>query len=103
MLTASKPLADRYGPPSLRFKGHAPIYPVCWIYNNTRRRDYVFKELTGAPAFIQGGELDGDVTSSIVRPPNASSRILLRAAPVLAIVIFCLTSAWLGAQIGVAW
>ena len=58
MLTASKPLADQFGPPGLRFKGHAPFYPVCWLYNSPQRPDYVFKELTGAPVLLQGGELD---------------------------------------------
>lgn len=56
MLTASKPIADQYAPPALRFKAHAPFYPVCWIYN--QRPDLAFKELTGAPVFMQGGELD---------------------------------------------
>ena len=58
MLTASKPLADRYGPPSLRFKAHASFYPLCWTYNNENRPEEVFRELTGAPVFIQGGDLD---------------------------------------------
>lgn len=54
MLTASKPLADQYGPPGLRFRAHAPLYPVCWAYNSPQRPQYVFKELTGAPVLIQG-------------------------------------------------
>ncbi len=58
MLTASKPLADRYGPPSLRFKAHASFYPLCWTYNNEQRPEEVFRELTGAPVFLQGGDLD---------------------------------------------
>jgi len=58
MLTASKPLADRYGPSSLRFKAHSSFYPLCWTYNNENRPEEVFRELTGAPIFIQGGDLD---------------------------------------------
>lgn len=79
MLTASKPVADQYGPPGLRFRAHAPFYPLCWSYN--RRPEYVFKELTGAPVLIQGGELDTydepDSCQKLVDSlPEASQRLV---------------------------
>lgn len=56
MLTATQPYVARYAPAGLRFVAHAPLYPVCWVYN--RVPGYEFASLTGAPVFIQAGELD---------------------------------------------
>lgn len=56
MLAATTPYVARYSPGGLKFAAHAPLYPVCWIYN--RVPDYEFASLTGAPVFIQAGELD---------------------------------------------
>jgi dienelactone hydrolase len=56
MLTATQPYANRYAPAGLRFAAHAPLYPICWGYN--RVPGYEFASLTGAPVFIQAGELD---------------------------------------------
>lgn len=56
MLTATEPHAQRLAPPGLRFAAHAPLYPICWIYN--RAPGYEFERLTGAPVFIQAGERD---------------------------------------------
>jgi uncharacterized protein len=82
MLTASKPLADQYGPPGLRFRAHAALYPVCWAYNSPRRPQYVFKELTGAPVLIQGGERDSydepDTCQKLVESLPDASRQLVR-------------------------
>jgi dienelactone hydrolase len=82
MLTASKPLADRYGPAGLRFKAHAALYPVCWTYNSKERPEYVFKEITGAPVFIQGGELDNydapDSCQKLLDSLPEASRTLVR-------------------------
>jgi dienelactone hydrolase len=82
MLTASKPLADQYGPPGLRFRAHAPLYPVCWAYNSAQRPQYVFRELTGAPILIQGGELDTydepDTCQKLVESLPDASRPLVR-------------------------
>jgi uncharacterized protein len=82
MLTASKPLADQYGPPGLRFRAHAALYPVCWAYNSPRRPQYVFKELTGAPVLIQGGERDTydepDTCQKLVESLPDASRQLVR-------------------------
>lgn len=82
MLTASKPLADRYGPPALRFKAHVAFYPLCWTYNNDQRPQEVFRELTGAPVFIQGGELDTydapDSCRKLVDGLPEASRVLVR-------------------------
>ena len=82
MLTASKPLADRYGPAGLRFKGHAALYPACWTYNSKERPEFVFKELTGAPVFIQGGDLDNydapDSCQKLLDSLPEASRSLMR-------------------------
>ena len=82
MLTAIKPLADKYGVEGLRFKGHVPFYPLCWTYNDTRRPEDLFKELTGAPVFIQGGELDTfdepDTCQKLVDSLPETSRALVR-------------------------
>ncbi len=82
LLTASKPLADRYGPAGLRFKGHAALYPACWAYNSKERPDFVFKELTGAPVFIQSGDLDNydapDSCQKLLDSLPEASRTLVR-------------------------
>ncbi|HSE95948.1 MAG TPA: dienelactone hydrolase family protein [Methylomirabilota bacterium] len=82
MLTASKPLADQYGPPGLRFRAHASLYPVCWVYNSSQRPHYIFKELTGAPVLIQGGALDTydepDTCQKLVNSLPDASRQLVR-------------------------
>ena len=56
MLTATKPYTDLYLGGTLQFKAHAPMYPVCWVYNQVP--GYEFAAFTGAPVFLQGGELD---------------------------------------------
>jgi dienelactone hydrolase len=56
MLSATKPYTDLYLGGTAKFKAHAPFYPVCWVYN--RVPGYEFAAFTGAPVFIQGGELD---------------------------------------------
>lgn len=57
MLTATKPYSERYlGSSPLRFAAHAPFYPVCWTYN--RVPGHEFRDLTGAPVFIQSGVCD---------------------------------------------
>jgi uncharacterized protein len=56
MLTATKPYTDLYMGGSRQFKAHAPFYPVCWVYNHVP--GYEFAALTGAPVFVQGGDLD---------------------------------------------
>ena len=55
MLTATRP----YATPALgatKFAAHAPLYPVCWLYNQLPGFEMV--DFTGAPIFIQCGELD---------------------------------------------
>jgi dienelactone hydrolase len=57
MLTATRPYTEQYmGNSGSMFVGHAPNYPVCWVYN--RVPGYAFASLTGAPVLIQGGDLD---------------------------------------------
>ena len=56
MLTATTPWAEKYLPPGVRFAAHAPLYPVCYLYNAAP--GFEFADFTGAPVFIQCGELD---------------------------------------------
>ncbi len=56
MLTATEAYTRKLAPAGLRFSAHAPLYPVCWGYNVVP--SYEFAELTGAPVFIQAGEID---------------------------------------------
>ncbi len=63
MLTATLPYWRQFAPPGLKFAAHAPLYPVCWGYNTVPGHE--FRELTGAPVFIQAGEMDAyDIPSS---------------------------------------
>jgi dienelactone hydrolase len=56
MLSATQANRDRYATGAQAFAAHAPLYPVCWVYN--RAPGYEFTELTGAPVFIQAGTAD---------------------------------------------
>ncbi|WP_407541961.1 dienelactone hydrolase family protein (plasmid) [Deinococcus radiomollis] len=56
MLTATSANTTKYLGDSLKFAGHAPFYPVCWVYNKVP--GYEFGALTGASVLIQAGELD---------------------------------------------
>jgi dienelactone hydrolase len=56
MLTATAAANAAFGVPGLAFAAHAPIYPVCWLYN--RVPGFEFAELTGAPVLIQAGAQD---------------------------------------------
>ncbi|MGO8797836.1 MAG: dienelactone hydrolase family protein [Roseiarcus sp.] len=56
MLTATKPYSLLYLGEGAKFAAHAPLYPVCWIYN--RAPGFEFADFTGAPIFIQCGEQD---------------------------------------------
>lgn len=57
MLTATAPYTQKYmAGTGLSFAGHAPNYPVCWVYN--RVPGYEFNAFTGAKVFVQGGDLD---------------------------------------------
>lgn len=56
MLTATAPYTNFYTGGALKFAAHAPNYPVCWGYNHIP--GYEFATFTGAPVFIQAGELD---------------------------------------------
>lgn len=55
MLTATRPYAAALGE-GARFAAHAPLYPVCWLYNQLP--GFEMTDFTGAPIFIQCGELD---------------------------------------------
>lgn len=56
MLTATQKYAAM-AESGQHFAAHAPFYPVCWAYNKVP--DYEFVNLTGAPVFMQVGEIDG--------------------------------------------
>ncbi len=56
MLTATRAVARRYLRNGERFAAHAPLYPVCWLYN--RVEGYEFRDLTGAPILLQCGGAD---------------------------------------------
>lgn len=56
MLTATAPYTNQYTGGVLKFAAHAPNYPVCWVYNHVP--GYEFNAFTGAPVFIQAGQLD---------------------------------------------
>ena len=56
MLTATAPYTNQYTGGTLNFVAHAANYPVCWAYNHVP--GYEFSSFTGAPVFIQAGELD---------------------------------------------
>lgn len=56
MLSATEPARTAYARPGQKFAAHAPLYPVCWVYNHVP--GFEFNELTGAPVFIQSGAED---------------------------------------------
>ena len=56
MLTATRAVSRRYLRNGERFAAHAPLYPVCWLYN--RVPGYEFRDLTGAPILLQCGAAD---------------------------------------------
>lgn len=56
MLSATRTANQTFGRPDLAFAAHAPLYPVCWVYN--RVPGYEFVDLTGAPVLIQAGAED---------------------------------------------
>ena len=49
-------MSRRYLRNGERFAAHAPLYPVCWLYNNVE--GYEFRDLTGAPILLQCGAAD---------------------------------------------
>lgn len=56
MLSATESVRAAYAQPGQKFAAHAPLYPVCWVYN--RVSGFEFEVLTGAPVFIQSGADD---------------------------------------------
>lgn len=56
MLSATRSARDAFAEGEQRFAAHAPLYPACWLYN--RVPGYEFRNLTGAPVFIQTGADD---------------------------------------------
>ena len=76
MLTATRAVAQRYLRNGERFAAHAPLYPVCWLYN--RVEGYEFRDLTGAPILLQCGDADDydapDAAAKLVAGLDASDR-----------------------------
>ena len=56
MLSATQRYRDAFATGNQAFAAHAPLYPVCWVYNSVP--GYEFKDLVGAPVFIQAGTAD---------------------------------------------
>lgn len=56
MLSATQRYRDQFATGNQAFAAHAPLYPVCWVYNVVP--GYEFKDLVGAPVFIQAGNAD---------------------------------------------
>jgi dienelactone hydrolase len=68
MLTATRAVHAQYGSSGQPFAAHAPLYPVCWLYN--RMPGFDFRELSGAPVFIQTG------TDDHYDDPDACARLV---------------------------
>jgi uncharacterized protein len=56
MLSATARAPATFAHAGQRFAAHAPLYPICWAYNVLP--GFEFKDLTGAPVFIQSGADD---------------------------------------------
>ncbi len=56
MLSATQAVRAAFAKGAQRFAAHAPLYPVCWVYNCVP--GFEFQALTGAPVFIQTGADD---------------------------------------------
>lgn len=56
MLSATRPAVQAFAKDGQEFAAHAPLYPVCWVYNQVP--GFEFTALTGAPVFIQSGADD---------------------------------------------
>ncbi len=79
MLTATTAHNAAYGPPGLSFAAHAPLYPVCWVYN--RVPGFEFTDLTGAPVLIQAGGMDlyddpGSAEALVAGLPEAARAVV---------------------------
>jgi dienelactone hydrolase len=76
MLTATRAVSRRFLRNGERFAAHAPLYPVCWLYN--RVDGYEFRDLTGAPILLQCGAADDydapDSAANLVASLDPSDR-----------------------------
>jgi dienelactone hydrolase len=81
MLTATRAVSRRYLRNGERFAAHAPLYPVCWLFNNAP--GYEFRDLTGAPILLQCGAADAydepDSADKLLAALDPSDRACLRA------------------------
>jgi dienelactone hydrolase len=81
MLTATRAVSRRYLRNGERFAAHAPLYPVCWLYNQAP--GYEFRDLTGAPILLQCGAADAydapDSADKLLASLDPSDRACLRA------------------------
>jgi dienelactone hydrolase len=81
MLTATRAVSRRYLRNGERFAAHAPLYPVCWLYNNAP--GYEFRDLTGAPILLQCGAADAydepDSAEKLLASLDSSDRACVRA------------------------
>jgi dienelactone hydrolase len=80
MLTATRAVARRYLRNGERFAAHAPLYPLCWLYN--RVTGYEFRDLTGAPVLLQTGDADAydapDTLQKLLDSLDAADRACLQ-------------------------
>jgi len=59
--TVNKELTDKYTGGQATFAGHAPIYPVCWVFESKAYKKLLVGTWTGAPVlFLAGGKDDYD-------------------------------------------
>jgi len=81
MLTATRAVSRRYLRNGERFAAHAPLYPVCWLYNHAP--GYEFRDLTGAPILLQCGAADAydapDSAEKLLASLDPSDRASIRA------------------------
>ena len=81
LLTATRAVARRYLRNGERFAAHAPLYPVCWLYNHAP--GYELRDLTGAPVLLQCGAADTydepDSAEKLLQSLDPSDRACVRA------------------------
>lgn len=81
-LSATARAKETFAKSDRQFAAHAPLYPVCWLYN--RMPGFDFQDLTGAPIFIQTGAADlydaPDACALLVKAlPDAAKRFVTYA------------------------
>ncbi|MGD0191425.1 MAG: alpha/beta fold hydrolase [Rhizomicrobium sp.] len=73
MLSATNASRRMFGKVGQSFAAHAPLYPACWLYNTMP--GFEFRDLTGAPIFIQTGADD------LYDDPDGCEKLVASLAP----------------------